>query len=75
MTYNDRDNVFKGSAQRYSKDSFVRELIGKVVKITLTNGSVVQGRLLELGMYDVKVQTATNQLIILKSSIMTVEVI
>ena len=75
MSYNDRNNVFKGSAQRYSKDSFVRELIGKVVKITLTNGSVVQGRLIELGMYDVKVQTATNQLIILKSSIMTAEVI
>ncbi len=77
MPYNDRDNVFKGSgkAQRYSKDSFTKELIDKVVKLTLTNGSVVQGRLLELGMYDVKVQTATNQLIILKSSIMTAEVI
>ncbi|MCL4335036.1 MAG: hypothetical protein M1402_02940 [Candidatus Thermoplasmatota archaeon] len=75
MSYNDRNNVFKGSAQRYSKDSFVRELIGKVVKITLTNGSVVQGRLIELGMYDVKVQTATNQLIILKSGILTVEVL
>ena len=77
MSFNDRENVFKGSAkaQRYSKDSFTKELIGKVVKITLTNGSVVQGRLIELGMYDVKVQTATNQLIILKSGILTVEVL
>ena len=77
MSYNDRENVFKGSgkSQRYSKDSFTKELIGKVVKLTLTNGSVVQGRLLELGMYDVKVQTSTNQLIILKSSILTVEVL
>ena len=77
MPYNDRENVFKGSgkAQRYSKDSFVRELIGKVVRITLINGSVVQGRLLELGMYDVRVQTSQSQLIVLKSSIMTVEVI
>ena len=78
MAYNNRENVFKGSEkkpQRYTKDSFVRDLIDKVVKITLTNGSVVQGRLLELGMYDVKVQTATNQLIILKSAILTVEVI
>ena len=75
MSYNDRNNVFKGSAQRYSKDSFVRELIGKVVKITLTNGSVVQGRLIELGMYDVKLQTSQNQLIVLKSAILTVEVL
>ena len=78
MSYNNRNQAFKGSAekpQRYTKDSFTKELINKVVKITLTNGSVVQGRLIELGMYDVKVQTATNQLIILKSGILTVEVL
>jgi sRNA-binding regulator protein Hfq len=77
MSYYDRENVFKGpgKAQRYSKDSFTKELIGKVVKITLTNGSVVQGRLLELGMYDIKLQTSQNQLIILKSAILTVEVL
>ena len=77
MSYNNQNQAFKGSEkkpQRYSKDSFTKELIDKVVKITLTNGSVVQGRLLELGMYDVKLQTSQNQLIVLKSAILTVEV-
>ena len=77
MQYNNRNRTFKGSAekpQRYTKDSFTKELIGKVVKITLTNGSVVQGRLLELGMYDIKLQTSQNQLIVMKSGILTVEV-
>ena len=77
MPYNDRENVFKGSgkAQRYSKDSFTKELIGKVVKLTLTNGSTLQGRLIELGMYDIRVQTSQSQLIVMKSSILTVEVL
>ena len=77
MSYNNQNQAFKGSEkkpQRYSKDSFTKELIDKVVKITLTNGSVVQGRLLELGMYDIKLQTSQNQLIVLKSAILTVEV-
>lgn len=78
MAYTNRNVTFKGSEkkpQRYSKDSFTKELIGKVVKISLVNGSTLQGRLIELGMYDIKVQTATNQLIILKSGILTVEVL
>ncbi len=77
MSYNDRENVFKGSEekpQRYTKDSFTKELIGKVVKISLVNGSTLQGRLIELGMYDIKVQTSQNQLIVMKSGILTVEV-
>ncbi len=75
---NNRIQTFKGSEkkpQRYTRDSFTKELIGKVVKITLTNGSVVQGRLLELGMYDIKLQTSQNQLIVMKSAILTVEVL
>jgi sRNA-binding regulator protein Hfq len=77
MAYNNRENVFKvsGKAQRYSKDSFTKELIGKVVKLTLTNGSTLQGRLIELGMYDIRVQTSQSQLIVMKSSILTVEVL
>jgi sRNA-binding regulator protein Hfq len=77
VSYNDRENVFKGSEekpQRYTKDSFTKELIGKVVKISLVNGSTLQGRLIELGMYDIKVQTSQNQLIVMKSGILTVEV-
>ena len=78
MPHNNPNLTFKSSEkkpQRYTKDSFTKELIGKVVKISLVNGSVVQGRLLELGMYDVKLQTSQNQLIVLKSAILTVEVL
>ena len=76
VTYN-RQEVFKGSQkkpERYSQDSFVKELIGKVLKITLSNSKEIQGRLLELGMYDVKIQTSSGQVIILKSAILTVQV-
>lgn len=77
MAYNNRDNVFKGSdkTQRYTKDSFVKELIKKPLKITLINGMIVQGILLELGMFDAKIQTSTGPLIILKGAIATVKVI
>ena len=78
MQNTNRNQAFKGSEkkpQRYSKDSFTKELIGKVVKISLINGSVVQGRLLELGMYDIRVQTSQSQLIVMKSAILTVEVL
>lgn len=59
---------------RYSKDSFTKELIGKVVKISLVNGKEVQGRLIELGMYDVLIQTSQARLIVMKSAIVGVEV-
>ena len=80
MQTNNRANVFKGAENRenkplrYSKDSFTKELIGKVVKISLVNGQEIQGRLLELGMYDIKFQTSEAQLIVLKSAILTVRV-
>ena len=78
MQYNNRNQTFKGSEkkpQRYTKDSFVRDLIGKVIKISLINGSTLQGRLIELGMYDIRVQTSQSQLIVMKSAILTVEVV
>lgn len=78
MQNNNRNLTFKGSEkkpQRYTKDSFTKELIGKVVKISLINGSTLQGRLIELGMYDIRVQTSQSQLIVMKSAILTVEVL
>lgn len=78
---NNASHVFKDSAGqkeekplRYTKDSFVKELIGKPMKITLINGSVIQCRLMELGVYDIKVQTMEGQVIIMKSAILTVAV-
>ena len=77
---NDRKDVFKGSgkpheSQRYSKDSFTKGLINKVVKISLTNGKEIQGRLLELGMYDIAIYTENGLVIVMKSGILTVMVI
>jgi len=76
---------------RYSQDSFVRELRGKTLTIELVNGKILRGKLLELGMFDVMIelksvenfivsgQTLTKDvvknLIILKSAILTVEVV
>jgi hypothetical protein len=79
VQFNDKNRLYKDSTLqkplRYSKDSFVKELIGKVVKITISDGSLIQGRLLELGMYDILIQTSASLLIIFKSRILTVEVI
>lgn len=47
--------VFKNSEKkplRYTQDSFVKELIGKIVRISLTTKEVFEGTLKELGMYD-----------------------
>lgn len=81
MQHNKQQEEFKGSEHkplRYTKDSFTRELIGKPVHISLITGEKVQGRLTELGMYDVLIQTLKNsnvvKLIILKSAIISVEV-
>lgn len=70
---------FKGSVrekklERYTRDSFTKELIGNPIKIGLSNGKEISGRLIELGMFDIKVQTPNGRLIVLKSGILTVEV-
>ncbi len=75
--YNNRRDVFRNlpkKPERYSRDSFVKEVIGKTVRISLVSGKEVQGRLLELGMFDIKVQTAEGPVIIMKGAIATVQV-
>lgn len=78
--YEESKSVFKGprassgKPERYSQDSFIKSLIGKVLKINLINGNEISGRLIDLGMYDCKVQTSNGPVIILKSAISTVEV-
>jgi len=95
--HNNRKNVFNNSGtlekkpQRYGQDSFVKELCGKTIQIELTNGKILKGKLLELGMFDVRIevksvenfivsgQTLTKDvnknLIVMKSSIISVEVV
>jgi len=76
---------------RYSEDSFVKELIGKTIQIELVNGKILKGKLLNLGMFDVLIELKSEEtvnisgkpmvrdvlknLIILKSAILTVEVL
>jgi small nuclear ribonucleoprotein (snRNP)-like protein len=76
---------------RYGQDSFTKELIGKIVNIELINGKMLQGKLLELGMYDVQIEIKSSEnfivsgkpitkdvlktLIVLKSAIISVEVL
>ena len=80
MANNYSKDVFKPSqnrekkTERYSRDSLTKEKIGKAAKFALANGQEIQGRLLEVGMYDILVQTTQGILIILKSGILTVEV-
>lgn len=60
---------------RYSEDSFTKDkVIGKVVKITLITGKEVQGKIVEIGMYDILIQTSQARLIVMKSAIVSIEV-
>ncbi len=64
-------------------DNFDVCLIGKNIKITLLNGTSIQGQLRFYGMYDVvittqnqfRTMTTTKDIIIMKSAIITVEVL
>jgi len=97
---NNRGKIFNSYAKdfgtqerkplRYSEDSFTKQLIGKTITIELVNGKILKGKLLNLGMYDVLIETKSAEtvniagkqmtkdviknLIILKSAICTAEV-
>lgn len=47
--------VFKTSDKplRYTQDSFIKELIGKKIRISLINQEIFDGTLKQLGMYDI----------------------
>ncbi len=86
--------VFNNSQKkplRYSRDSFVRELIGQKVRISLTTQEVFEGTLKQVGMYDCLIEVkiaetinvsgkeitreATKKRIFMKSNIVWIEVI
>lgn len=82
----DGNNVIRKTL-RYGEDDVNKTLLGKNVKITLINEREIIGVLTNLGMYDLTVKTKVKQvfngnitreveksIIILKSSIATVEV-
>ena len=58
--------VFNNSQKkplRYSQDSFVKEIIGKKVRISLTTNEVYFGILRQLGMYDILMEIKTTETI------------
>ena len=65
---NNRNQVDKNSGQqkiqRYSQDSFTKELIGKRIKLTLHNGTYAEGILKQVGMFDVLVEVKATQNIV-----------
>ena len=56
---------------RYSRDSFVKELIGKNIRISLTTREVFEGTLRELGMYDFLIETKVAEKIIISGKEVT----
>ena len=66
--------VFKNSEKnplRYSKDSFVKELIGKNIRISLITQEIFDGVLRELGMYDFLIETKVAEKIIISGKEVT----
>ena len=60
--------VFKSNEKkplRYSHDSFVKELIGKNVKISLTTKEVFEGTLKEVGMYDFLMEISVSEKLVI----------
>lgn len=93
--YNNKQDVNKDSGEqrvlRYTNDTLKKDLIGKTVEILLVNSTILKGKLLQVGMYDILIEITRNkeltmqntkiykpvisQIIVLKSAIITVEVL
>ncbi|MGP6294510.1 hypothetical protein [Caldiplasma sukawensis] len=67
LQVNKNTELFKHSEKplRYSQDSFVKELIGKRIRICLTNNEIFEGNLKQLGMYDILMSVAIQEKIII----------
>ena len=55
------NNSGKQKTQRYSQDSFTKELIGKRIRISLTNNTMAEGILKQVGMFDILVEVKSTQ--------------
>ena len=58
------NNSGKQKIQRYSQDSFTKELIGKKIKFSLDNNTMAEGTLKQVGMFDILVEVKTTQNIV-----------
>jgi len=89
--FNNYSGTSEKKPLRYGQDSFVKELIQKNVTIELVNGKILIGKLIQLGMFDILIEIKSTEnyivsgkpmvrdviknLIILKSAIISVEVV
>lgn len=66
-TFNKGKEVFNNSGKplRYSQDSFVKELIGKKIRISLINQEIFDGTLKQLGMYDILLSLSIREKIMI----------
>ena len=55
------NNSGKQKIQRYSQDSFTKELIGKRIKLTLHNDTYAEGTLKQVGMFDILLEVKVTQ--------------
>ena len=80
------DNNVAKKPLRYSEDALTKKLENKRIKITLINNNVIEGILVNLGVYDLTVKRkvreqfgtvfreSEKEIIIMKATISTVEV-
>ena len=69
------NNSGKEKIQRYSQDSFTKDLIGKKVKLVLDNNTIVEGILKQLGMFDILLEVKTTQTIAIDGRSMSRDVV
>ena len=55
------NNSGKHKILRYSQDSFTKQLIGKKIKLTLDNDTIVEGTLKQVGMFDTLLEVKATQ--------------
>ena len=59
------NNSVQQKIQRYSQDSFTKLLIGKKIKLTLDNNTIVEGTLKQVGMFDTLLEVKATQIIVI----------
>ena len=59
------NNSVQQKIQRYSQDSFTKLLIGKKIKLTLDNNTIVEGTLKQVGMFDTLLEVKATQNIVI----------
>ena len=65
------NNSGKEKIQRYSEDSFTKQLIGKKLKLVLDNNTIVEGVLKQLGMFDILLEAKAVQNVNIDGKILT----